>query len=62
MSWHKGGEPSEPGEYVVVMGRSKFLMTYRDGRWFDGYIRRDPQWVEAHFKVPLYRRADRGEQ
>lgn len=60
MSWQKGGEPSDPGEYVVVMGRSKFLMTYRDGRWFNGYIRRDPKWIEAHFKVPLYRRADRG--
>lgn len=54
MSWHKGVEPSEPGEYVVVMGRSNFLMTWneRDRRWFDGAVFRDPRWIKAHFRVP----------
>ena len=54
MSWHKGGEPSEPGEYVVVMGRSKWLMSWnaRDRRWFDGQALRGPEWVKAHYRVP----------
>ena len=54
MSWQLGGEPDEPGEYVVVMGRSRFLMTWnaRDGRWFDGTAFRKPDWIKAHFRVP----------
>ena len=55
VSWHKGGEPEESGEYVVVMGRqSKWLMTWnaRDRRWFDGAVFRDPHWIKAHFRVP----------
>ena len=61
MSWQKGGEPSEPGEYVVVMGRSNFLMTWneRDRRWFDGAVLRDPHWIKANFRVPPY--SSRGE-
>lgn len=56
MSWQHGGEPDEPGEYVVVMGSTKFLMTWnaRDRRWFDGYIRREPGMVKAYWRVPIY--------
>ena len=62
MSWQKGGEPSEPGEYVVLMGRTTFLMRWnaRDRRWFDGIIRRDPHWIRAHFRVPPFGRQERG--
>lgn len=54
MSWQRGGEPDEPGEYVVVMGRSKWLMTWnaRDRRWFDGQALREPRWIKAHYRVP----------
>ena len=54
MNWQKGGEPSEPGEYVVVMGRSNWLMSWnaRDRRWFDGRARRGPEQIKAYWRVP----------
>lgn len=55
--WALGQTPPTPGLYAIIVGAgTPVLATWnaRDGRWFNGYQKVDPQYVRAYCLIPVY--------
>lgn len=57
MNWTHSSRPDAPGLYAIIVGAgTPVLATWnaRDGRWFNGYQKVDPQYVRAYCPIPEY--------